>query len=204
MHTHHALAVATGLLAAAGAGAAPAPLSMPDRAVAVIEVTLRGQAARDSKQQARFLQAQVALIQSPAVLEAALARPGLADLACLKSRADPSRWLATRLKVQKVQAVQGTQLFRVSLGGCRPVEAVAILGAVIATAQDRAPLTREAQVLQAQLDRLREHQLLCRQLAAQGFVRGGMDRSDQEIERLQKALHEARALRIVQPARALR
>jgi capsular exopolysaccharide synthesis family protein len=74
-----------------------------------------------------YQRGQLALIKSRVVLNAALKRPGVAELAMLRDKSDPAAWLEKQLRADFSVA---PEVLRLSLAGEDPVEIAVLLGAV--------------------------------------------------------------------------
>jgi hypothetical protein len=196
MFTRSTPALLALLLAVPGAGAAPAPLGPTDQAATV--VTLTGPA---STAQAR--QELETLLKSSAVLQAAVRKPAVARLDSVKRAPDPTRWLASRLKVSPAG---GDGKVRVAVGGCAPREAVALLEAVVAAGQDAAlgeVGRRNQERLQMYRDRRREIAAIVARAGA-GVNPVILERYDRQIQQMEEMVRSASRLRVVQAPKALR
>ncbi len=88
-------------------------------------------AARDFAEFEVFKQTIGQVLANPFVLNAALNRPGIANLQLIQRQADPVKWLQEYLKVPPTEG----ELVMVSLTTERPTEAVDILNAVVESFQ---------------------------------------------------------------------
>jgi succinoglycan biosynthesis transport protein ExoP len=74
-----------------------------------------------------FENTQIALIKSRPIILAALRRPGIAELAIIRSQDDPAVWLEDNLKAAFLEK---TDILRVSLDGAEPKELPVLVNAV--------------------------------------------------------------------------
>ena len=74
-----------------------------------------------------FQTTQLALINSPIVLETALKRPGIAGLPSVKAQPDPADWLESQILTE---FAAGTELMEVSITGVRPDDLAPLVNAV--------------------------------------------------------------------------
>jgi polysaccharide biosynthesis transport protein len=88
---------------------------------------LMSDAAPDRTEFKIFQATQLALVQSALVLNSALGRPGIADLATVKAQPDPEEWLESQLIVE---FRAGSEVMRLSLSGEREKDVVALVNAV--------------------------------------------------------------------------
>jgi hypothetical protein len=139
-----ALTVSPGLLFAA---APPAPRPAPvATATAVIGVTARGGDLPD-----RFLGHPQGGLRHWRVVRAALSRPEVANLPCLKGRPGAEAWVIARLKTRLVAEAKEVH---VSLEGCPPKEAVTLLNAVLTDYFIK--VDYELRTCESEADRLRQ------------------------------------------------
>jgi hypothetical protein len=95
-----------------------------------------------------YRRAQVVLLKSRPILQAALRRPGIEQLEFVKSIADPLRWLG-----QNVEAVflENTGVLRVSLREGSPVERAALINAIVDSYMEHL-VNEERNEIKARLD----------------------------------------------------
>ena len=82
---------------------------------------------QEKQDQKSFQSAQLSLINSSLVLEAALKKPGIADLPSVKAQAEPAEWLEGEIITE---FPNGTELMEVSITGSRPDDLVPLVNAV--------------------------------------------------------------------------
>ena len=103
------------------------------RAPFMAEAVLRivpGAADREGRSEAdrdAFRSSQFQLLRSPVVLDAALRRPGIADLETVREQEDPSGWLSETIDAS---VVDDPEMFVIRLRGTRPEDLRRILAAV--------------------------------------------------------------------------
>jgi hypothetical protein len=120
------------LLAVSLAIAAPAPAPAPANEVAytIVRIYRPAKDARLQPGQQALLSSQQAVLRSGPLLRAAVARPEATDLPCLRNQPDPIAWLKRRLTLT---TKSGPGTVRLSVSGCQPREAEALVGAVVDT-----------------------------------------------------------------------
>ncbi len=94
-----------------------------------------------------YLRTQAAVIKTPAVLNAALLEPQVADLDVIRGHADPFAWLQENLVVD---FTGGQDTLRVSLSMDNPEEAAVLVNAVVRAYLDELHHKRDAYVQQLQ------------------------------------------------------
>jgi hypothetical protein len=181
-----------GVLAFSHAFGASAPALTTPVTVTAVVAAGKGEVPRD------FLKSVSARTTGWSTVRAALRRPKVGDLPCVKGRKDADAWLRARLKVE---VLPKSKQVRLSLQGCARSDGLALLDALVRVLLENAERERRAYAHEA--DQLRKSREEYNRLSTAFDKEQKLKRFDADIAK-SRALGEAWGqLKLVQKPRVL-